>query len=270
VYVGARPASRARTGLLAATSGLPPVSLTEVLEHAALDTRVDVKYVVPSRLFAGLVARLGRRLRVLEIDGRRAFGYQSVYFDTPDLLSYHDHLQDNRRRFKVRTRTYLDSGDCVLEVKVKGRRSATVKHRGPYPVEERFRLNAAGRRFVSAYVDPPDVTALLRPILVTSYHRLTLVDLDRGVRITCDADLICRSGDRWTEGLGDRLLVEMKSPTTPSALAHLFHDIGVRPAVFSKYCLAVAMLADDVRANPWHRTLRRHFAHHRSGATVTP
>jgi hypothetical protein len=260
VYVGVQPASAARTRLVGATGQLPPVSLDEVLAHAALDSRTDLKYVMPLDLFPALVARLGPRFQVLEIGGRRMFGYQSVYFDTPDLLSYRHHLQNNRRRFKVRTRTYVDSGECMLEVKVQGRRSATVKHRSPHSVDERFHLGGDACRFVATHIDVPRVTAFLRPVLVTSYHRLTLVDLSGGVRITCDVDLVCRNADRWVEGLRDRVLIETKSAGPQSVLGHAFHDLGVRSTALSKYCLGVAMLADNLRANPWRRTMRRHFA----------
>jgi hypothetical protein len=259
VYAGSRPASLARRRLLAATCWLPPVGLPEVLEHAALETRTDIKYVAPLGLLPALVARLGPRLQVLEIHGRRMFGYQSVYFDTPDLLSYRQHVQGNRRRFKVRTRTYVDSDECMLEVKVKDGRSATIKHRTRYPVEQGYVLTGDARRFIAGHIHLPGATAFLNPVLATFYHRLTLVDLRGGVRITCDADLTCRSGDRWVEGLHDRVLIETKSTGSQSALAHAFHDMGIRPAALSKYCLAVAMLADNVRANPWHRAIRNHF-----------
>jgi hypothetical protein len=245
--------------LLGATYQLAPVGLDDVLAHAALDCRTDRKYVVPLDAFPALVARLGRRFRVLEIHGRRMFGYQSVYFDTPDLLCYRQHLQNNRRRFKVRTRTYVDSGDCVLEVKVQGSRSTTVKHRRPHPVDERFQLSGDAGRFVAVHTGADHVPALLRPVLVSAYHRLTLVDLSGGVRITCDADLMCRHGERWIEGLRDRLLIETKSTGPPSTLAHVFHDLGLRSTALSKYCLGLAMLAGNLRANPWQRTIRRHF-----------
>jgi len=259
VYAGARPASPARTRLLGTTYRLPPVGLDDVLAHAALDSRTDRKYLMLLDALPALVNRLGPRFQVLEIQGRRTFGYQSVYFDTPDLLSYRQHLQDNRRRFKVRTRTYVDSGECVLEVKVQGGRSTTIKHRRPHPADERFHLGSDARRFVAAHTGAGHVAMLLRPVLLTAYHRLTLVDLAGGVRITCDADLMCRSGERWVEGLRDRLLVETKS-TGPRALAHVFHDLGLRSTALSKYCLGLAMLADNLRANPWQRTIRRHFA----------
>jgi hypothetical protein len=259
VYAGARPASPARTQLLAATSRMPPISLAQVLEHAALDTRTDLKYVLPLNAFPALLARLGPGLRVLEIHGRRMFGYRSVYFDTPDLLSYRQHLQGNRRRFKVRTRTYLDSADCVLEVKIKGPRSATVKYRTPHPVEQPYHLGGNAYRFIEGHIRPGHVKPLY-PVLATSYHRLTLVDLAGGTRITCDADLILGNAGRSVESLRDRLLVETKAVGSNNALAHTFHRMGMRPVTLSKYCLAVAMLAGNVCANPWHRTLRRHFA----------
>jgi hypothetical protein len=261
LYVSVRTASPARASLLAATARLEPVSLVEVLAQAALDTRVDRKYIVPFQLFPAVLARLGARLRVLEIDGRRTFGYESVYFDTPELHSYRHHLQGNRRRFKVRTRTYLDSGDCVLEVKIKGGRSETVKHRIPYPSRGRYHLDDDGRRFVAGHIHWPQAAEHLRPALVDSYHRLTLVDLSGATRITCDTDFTCRRGAATAEGLFDRMLVETKSTGKQRLLANLFHQAGIRPAAISKYCLGIALLDHEVRANPWHRTMRRHFGH---------
>jgi hypothetical protein len=100
---------------------------------------------------------------------------------------------------------------------------------------------------------------LLRPVLTTSYHRLTLVNLSCGIRITCDADLRLHNAQRWAEGPREHLLVETKASGPQRALTHVFHEMGVRPAALSKYCVAVAMLTDHVRVNPWQRTLRRYF-----------
>ena len=66
---------------------------------------------------------------MLDIDGRRVFGYESTYFDTPDCEQYRAHRQGRRRRYKVRSRSYVDTGLSMFEVKTKGLRGATVKHR---------------------------------------------------------------------------------------------------------------------------------------------
>jgi hypothetical protein len=115
--------SRASAVVAGAVARLPAASLAEVIEGAELQVRIDRKYLIPVDRFAELAARLPGSWAALEIDRRRGFAYESVYFDTPDLLTYRHHLQRRRRRFKVRTRAYLDSGSCAFEVKLKGRRT---------------------------------------------------------------------------------------------------------------------------------------------------
>jgi hypothetical protein len=99
--------SRAAAVVAGSVAGLPAATLAEVIERSALQARVDHKYLVPLERFAELAARLPDGYAVLEIGRLRGFAYESVYFDTPDLLTYRQHLQGRRRRYKVRTRPYL-------------------------------------------------------------------------------------------------------------------------------------------------------------------
>jgi VTC domain len=137
--------SRAAAEVANSAAALPSITLADVVEQAALQERVDCKYMVPVDRIAELIARLPRGYAVLEIDRRRGFAYQSVYFDTPDLLTYRQHLQGRRRRYKVRTRVYLDSADCLFEVKLKGPRDQTIKAQLPYPLADRARITATAR-----------------------------------------------------------------------------------------------------------------------------
>ena len=127
-----------------ATAVLPAIGLDEMTARAGLLTRLDRKYLVPADELAGLLTQLEPGARVLEIDGLRRFGYESVYFDSPDLASYLATAHGRRLRFKVRTRTYLDTDDCFVEVKQRGPRGITVKSRTPYRLEERATLAADG------------------------------------------------------------------------------------------------------------------------------
>src|SRR5215217_1408607 len=88
---------------------LPPVGLEELNNEAALQTRVDRKYVVPAGLARQLLGSFSKGVRVLEMDGSRSFAYDSVYFDTANLDSYLLAARGHRRRYKIRTRTYVDS-----------------------------------------------------------------------------------------------------------------------------------------------------------------
>ncbi|MFJ6357767.1 VTC domain-containing protein [Pseudarthrobacter oxydans] len=127
---------------------LRPVGLEELNSEAALQTRVDRKYVVPARLAGQLLATFRADVRVLEMDGSRSFAYDSVYFDTAGLDSYLLAARGRRRRYKIRTRTYVDSAVSFLEVKTEGAREATVKERIPYLPEDRARLTAEGLEYV--------------------------------------------------------------------------------------------------------------------------
>ncbi len=177
--------SRPVSVMTSVPEALAPLSLEEVLAVADLQTRTDRKYVVDPEVFAALVDELGAGLGVLEIGGVRSFRYESVYFDTPALDSYLGAAHGRRRRFKVRTRSYLDSGDCMLEVKTRGGRGETVKDRMPYDIGRRSTIDAAGLEFVRSHASLP-AGATLAPVLTTAYARSTLVDLATGSRLTCD------------------------------------------------------------------------------------
>src|SRR5581483_9083581 len=172
-----------------------PIGLDDLVESAELLTRLDRKYFVPAATFRALIAELGS-FRVLEIDGQRTFDYESVYFDTPNLLTYRAHLQRRRRRFKARTRTYVDSGLCMFEVKTVGQRGATVKDRINHPVADRAVLTAQAHEFLGqilagAYDQPAPPG--LQPMLISLYRRTTFASPVEGSRLTCDVSLSCHT-----------------------------------------------------------------------------
>ncbi|MDN5745979.1 MAG: VTC domain-containing protein, partial [Nocardioidaceae bacterium] len=137
------------SALISQLEGHRAISLEEVLQAAELQTRVDRKYLLTPAQFSGLAETLGSRFRCLEIEGKRIHGYESVYFDTADLALFRAHRQGRRHRYKVRTRTYTDSDQCLVEVKMKGRRGATIKKRMDYRSELRCDLDPNARRFLA-------------------------------------------------------------------------------------------------------------------------
>ena len=291
-------------GSQAPTSGslnadhLAPTSLAELNGAAGLLTRVDRKYLVPLERAQELVGGLSSEARVLEIDGRRRFSYASTYFDTPGLEAFMLTARKRRRRFKVRTRTYLDSGLCFLEVKTRGARGTTVKRRMGYHPDDASRLTGSGRAFVAAClastgVTGPaaarDIAAVLRPVLATTYERTTLHLPRAEARATIDTAL---TWQRLTPGARTRAaavtagapqalrpahltaaiddgepvavagvaVVETKNPATPSPADRALWDAGHRPARISKYATGMALLHPELPANRWYRTLTHELA----------
>lgn len=263
--------SAAAAAVAAVADALPAASLAQVLAAAELQTRTDRKYLVPVSVFARLGAELADTFHVLQIDGRRSFAYESVYFDTADLALYRQHLQGRRRRYKVRTRSYLDSGETMLEAKLKGLRGETVKSRWAHPASKRRTLTDDARAVLAELLEREYGLELpdLAPSVTTTYSRTTLVDLLGGGRVTCDVDLVCSATSSSTTSRAansrstpDRhVLVETKTAGPGGPADQCLHRLGVRPVSVSKYCVGVALLHSHVPANPWHRILRRHFGY---------
>ncbi|MFB4266076.1 polyphosphate polymerase domain-containing protein [Nonomuraea sp. GTA35] len=254
----AEPYADALLAGVAAT--MPAVGLEEVPE---LMSRVDCKYIVTASTMARLAAELGDRFLALRIEGRRQFRYTSTYFDTPGLLTYHQHRQDRRRRFKLRTRTYLDGGGQWLELKLSGARGSTDKHRIPYDGVPSHTLTNQALEFVhdtllsELRLIAPET---LEPVLATDYKRVTLIDRSGTARLTCDTGLVCRDGQRSSPARGDLVLLESKSVDGKALIDKVLRGLGVRPVTVSKYCLAVAALR-ELPANRWHPVLQRYLVH---------
>ena len=245
---------------------LPTVTLEEVLAQAAFQTRVDRKYLTDAARLSQVLGAVAGPLRVLAIEGQRTFGYRSTYFDTDGLDAFHDAGRGRRRRFKVRTRVYRNSGDTWLEVKTRGPRGTTVKTRLPYALADAGRLTDEGRAFVAAtlaehHVDGIDV-ADLAPALHTGYDRATLLlGDDRPSRATIDTNLSWRlPGDPDPLRAPGLVIVETKGGSTPSALDRALWRSGMRPATISKYGAGLAVLDPELPHLKWHRSITHHLA----------
>ena len=241
---------------------LPGIGLAELEGSLALLARVDRKYFVPAERFARFAETVAGDLRALDIDGGRLFGYETTYLDSPDLVTYRAHLQGRRRRFKVRVRTYVDAGVTLLEVKLKGPRGETVKHRRPHPGPVGRTLDRDAHGFVAGCVaasyDLP-VPWVLTPVLTTANRRATFASTTEDARLTCDVGLTCRAEDRLLRMRDDHVLVETKSGPGAGRLDLALRSLGVRPVSVSKYCVGVATLRPEMAGNPWHRVLRSYF-----------
>lgn len=254
--------SHASTSAAATVGSLRPIGLAELNQRAELQSRVDTKFIVFPSVLSRLVDQLGPELDVLEIDGRRQFRYDSTYFDTPHWRTYRDHLQRRRRRFKVRTRTYVDSNFSMFEIKLEGGRGTTEKLRTPHPLEQASVLTDPARARLDEVLAQESIAPVDDLVVATrtAYRRVTLVGRDRPIRITVDTDLRCASGRGTVSALEDRLLLEVKTPRERDPALQALQRLGVRPVSVSKYCAGVALLHPELPRAPWAGTLRRHFA----------
>ncbi|WP_235736840.1 polyphosphate polymerase domain-containing protein [Nocardioides alcanivorans] len=247
-------------------SGFEPIGLEELVERAELLTRVDRKYVVSLHEAHAVLADLPEITRVLEIDGRRSFGYRSAYLDTPNLASYLSAGRSHRLRWKVRTRAYLDelgsTTSTWLEVKTRAGRGQTVKQRIAHPDAQTVSaasaarsaygvsgLNSAGRDFVADIIGARHAD-VLRPVLATGYQRSTFFLPASASRVTVDVDLgwssLRTAQDLERPGLA---IVETKTGSTPSVVDRILWTRGHRPLRISKYGVGMAGLDSSLLAS---------------------
>lgn len=246
----------------AAFDALASITLDDLNTVAELQTRTDRKYVLDASIVDDMLDDLGDELLVLEIDGGRTFEYSSVYFDTVDFDLYRAAATGRRRRFKVRTRTYRDSGRSMLEVKTKDGRGRTVKSRLDYDSDDTRRLTDDGLDFIDEVLAGSSIDvdgALdLRPVLTTEYRRSTLVHAASATRATIDSDLVCIDAAGRSVEL-DGVIVESKSDSSAGPIDRWLWSHRHRPVKMSKYGTGLAALDPALPANKWHRTLGRHF-----------
>jgi CotH kinase protein/VTC domain len=242
----------------------PALGLAELDAAAALRERVDTKYVIGLADLERLAGELRATHAVLEIDGRRAFRYRTTYFDTAELRAFRDHVQERRRRYKCRSREYVDSGLCTFEVKLKGSRGRTVKHRMAYDRARRDELSEPALSFLRdclerSYGRGPD--GELKPALAVAYTRVTFAAPALGERVTCDFDLAFSAPDGTSGRLAeDAVIVESKSPRGNAVADRALRRLGARPeGGCSKYVLGVGFTNPRVKSNRLRPLLRRHF-----------
>jgi hypothetical protein len=230
------------------------VSLEQLDAAAELLTRTDRKYIVSEMTLAAALASLPEGA-VLEVGGAREQAYATTYYDTPSLDSYTAAAHRRPQRFKVRTRSYLDSGSHAIELKLRSRRGATVKHR-EWLGSVGSGLGEDARRFLAEFPQVAGAVAQLGPVLTTTYRRTTLV-VPQG-RVTIDAGVTASDGfDSVT--FAPQLIVETKSESHAGEMDRALWALGARPTRVSKYCTSLAALDSELPSNHWARTLRRHL-----------
>lgn len=221
------------------------VSLAQLDERAALLRRIDRKYALEHGRFLELIALLRDDHEVLEIDGRRCFAYRSVYFDTPDLRCFWDHVLGQVPRFKARTRLYEDTGSCVFEVKLKRNDEETDKRQVEHPADRNERLTDTAARCLGEALSDAGLRAPadLAPSLHTSFHRITLAARESAERLTCDLDVRLSSPEGKAATLaGSVVLVETKTEHGEGPVNRTLARMGVNEISLSKYRVGMSLV----------------------------
>lgn len=243
---------------LAVWQAMPTITL-EQMRRVRLMNRVDTKYVLSYRELLTLLDRAqAEGYCVQQIDGKRAVGYDTLYYDTPERRMYLVHHNQELTRQKIRTRTYVESGQTFLEIKNKSNRGRTRKERTS--IDRALFYDFTGDKAAMDFFAPRSAYRCdeLSPALATRFVRITLVNAALTERITIDLDLRyedVRTGCSATiEGM---VILELKQDgLTASAMKRLLRAMRIAPLKVSKYCLGTALTVEGIKKNRFKLKLR--------------
>lgn len=231
----------------------------EQMDSIRLMNRMDTKYVTDSLMLKSILEdALRRGYRVFETSGERAQGYDSIYFDTADLEMFTDHRRGKLVRQKVRTRLYLASGVCFLEVKKKNNHSRTRKKRIELSSDEfgDFRNDPSACLWLSSHSDYD--ACGISPSLKTSFRRVTLVNKALSERLTIDTSVCFRNlRTGISANLGSAVIIELKQDgRLRSEMKEILLSRRVKPFRISKYCIGTALTDSGVIAGRFKEKIR--------------
>lgn len=214
--------------------------------------RTDTKFAFHISQLPKVLSMVKPYYRSLDIGGKRMARYKTLYYDTPDMQLYTLHHNGKLNRYKVRHRTYLDSGLGFLEVKHKTNKGRTIKDRitekTPLPAWDQEAAAFLGQK-------TPYGAASLVPTVCINYSRITLVSKASSERLTIDLGLeFDRNGQ--LSGLGQLVIAEVKQEKAQhSYFTDAMKQLRIKEGSISKYCMAVAYTYNGVKKNNFKEKL---------------
>lgn len=223
-----------------------PVGL-EDMDKVKLLTRKDTKYLLNNEKIATILEAVKDDYYIVEINGHRHMQYKTLYYDTPDYWLYTLHHNGKLNRYKVRSRSYVDTDTSFFEIKFKDNKKNTVKSR--YTIDEiQKRLDDEAKGFIA---NKTTIGANnLVPAMWVYYKRLTLVSKQFDERATIDTDLSFEFNGKTKEYKG-LVIGELKQDkfTENSKISQVLRDMKIGEEGMSKYCLGVASIIEGVKTN---------------------
>lgn len=239
-------------------ANLDPISL-KGLDSVKLLNRVDRKYVIPLASLPQILRLLIKnQYSILEIDGHRAFSYQTTYFDTTDYRFYKDHHNHLSSRIKVRTRTYKENNLHFFEIKMKSNlRTNKLRERLDAPGAELSNLQS--NQITSIY--PKPLESELIPALINAFTRITLVNKAKTERCTIDVNIAFRNPEFPEKeiSLNDIVIIEVKQSKTSvlKGIVASLRTMRVFPSSISKYILGLILIHPEIKYNSFKPLLSR-------------
>jgi hypothetical protein len=229
-------------------------STLEDCAKLAFQNRFDTKFVLKVGGALDFLKNSSRDFSVLRIGDIKIQDYNTLYFDTPDLLCFNMHKNGRANRFKFRTRHYLSNAKIYNEIKKKLNNGKTLKFRR----KRDFFNDKFDEEFEKLAKENGFELQNLLPSLAVRFDRITLLSKNFRERITLDFGLKYEFANKKI-ALSDTAIAEIKSEKRceRSFSREYFRQKRVTPGGFSKYCVGICLTNDFAKKNLFLPKIRK-------------
>ncbi|MCU4173750.1 polyphosphate polymerase domain-containing protein [Carboxylicivirga sp. N1Y90] len=225
------------------------------MDKVKLMNRTDRKYWFHRSQLPDLLESIKHDYYILNIDGESQLPYKTTYYDTGSDKMFVDHHKGKLNRFKIRRRTYVNSGISFLEVKFKSNIGRTIKTRITAEPESSD-FTEAENQFLTEQT--PFEVEELKASLLNQFTRLTMVHKGFKERCTIDLNIRFKNGIKEMR-FDDLVIVEIKAEANSgiSPLALILRNQRIKSSGFSKYCVGRSVLDTYLKRNAFKNKIRR-------------
>jgi hypothetical protein len=220
----------------------------------SLMNRFDFKFLLTTNEATYLLNNLDDKYNVISNNDQLVRQYETRYFDTSQRDAFHLHHKGKLPRYKIRTRSYLDTKDQFVEIKYKNNKDKTEKFR----IESSISDNLFKQSNVISFFNEHNINNLddLEEALLVKYNRISLKHKELNERVTLDFDILF-SNNQINTLLGDVVIVEIKQETKfKSPVMALLKSIHKRTISMSKYCYGLLTTEPSIKGNNFNPFLK--------------
>jgi hypothetical protein len=209
-----------------------------------LEDRVDHKFICPVSLLPAIFKECYNEYSAVELNSKRWAKYNNLYFDTKNHSLYHQHHSGKLNRYKIRIRTYLESGDSFLEIKSRTNKGRTQK------VRTQINSNIIDDNAKAIIYNNTGINfEELSPAIAIAYNRITLININRSERVTIDFDIKFKR-ENIEKGIENLAIIEIKQKTSENSnLKNILHLHNIMEGSISKYCLGISQMIPNIKQN---------------------
>lgn len=220
----------------------------------SLMNRFDFKFLLKSSEAIAFLNHLYSEYDLIANNEIMIRSYETKYFDTYQRDTFLMHHKGKFPRYKIRTRTYLDTNDQFVEVKFKNNKGLTEKYRNKLIEVDNLFMQPDVISFLNSH-KIHNLESLQESLLV-NYQRISLKHKQINERITLDFNLTF-SGNQKKTLLEDIVIVEVKQEKKfLSSAMEILRSFNKRSISMSKYCYGISSTDPSIKHNNFNPLLK--------------